>query len=195
MPVRMDQSACFYDKSYGLDHCTPSGCAQDKGLFPFSKARQNVTVDLMKWIDIPPFWLLACMALTYLTGQVGGADTGLDLAVLRITGGALIAAGVVLMVLAVLEMRRFRTTVLPHMTADTLVRTGIFARSRNPIYLGDMLVLAGYILWTGVLWAAPLLAGLFWVLKHRFILPEEQRLAARFGPEFDDYCRQTRRWA
>ncbi len=149
----------------------------------------------MKWIDIPPFWLLACMALTYLTGQVGGADTGLDLAVLRITGGALIAAGVVLMVLAVLEMRRFRTTVLPHMTADTLVRTGIFARSRNPIYLGDMLVLAGYILWTGVLWAAPLLAGLFWVLKHRFILPEEQRLAARFGPEFDDYCRQTRRWA
>lgn len=148
----------------------------------------------MKWIDIPPVWLLVCMAITHLVARMSGDVAGAESLAVQMSGATLIGIGLLLMVLAVFEMRRFKTTVLPHLTADTLVRTGIFARSRNPIYLGDMLVLAGYILWTGAFVAAPVLLVLFWVLEARFIRPEEQRLAAKFGDAFDQYTRETRRW-
>ncbi|WP_375280584.1 methyltransferase family protein [Pseudooctadecabacter sp.] len=148
----------------------------------------------MKWIDIPPVWLLASMAITHLVAQVSGDTAGADKWAVQMLGAGLIGIGLLLMGGAVLEMRRFKTTVLPHMTADTLVRTGVFAYSRNPIYLGDMLVLAGYVFWTGGFAAAPLMLVLFWVLEVRFIRPEEHRLAAKFGEAFDRYTQQTRRW-
>jgi Putative protein-S-isoprenylcysteine methyltransferase len=71
--------------------------------------------------------------------------------VLDLLGGLLVGAGLVLMLLAVAEMRRRKTTVIPHLEADALVTTGVFSRSRNPIYLGDALVLAGLAL----RWDAP----------------------------------------
>ena len=98
------------------------------------------------------------------------------------------------MVLAVVEMTRMRTTVVPHMQASHLVTSGIFAHSRNPIYLGDCLVLAGFCL----IWGAPaaliLVPAFAAVILHRFIGPEEARLHARFGEAFREYCGRTRRW-
>jgi protein-S-isoprenylcysteine O-methyltransferase Ste14 len=64
-------------------------------------------------------------------------------------GVGLVMVGLILMGLAVTEMRMKKTTVLPHLQASHLVRTGIFARTRNPIYLGDVFVLVGCILWWG----------------------------------------------
>jgi len=148
----------------------------------------------MKWIDLPPVWLLACLGLTHGLRGASPAQAVLELAVLRVAGAICMGLGVVLMILAVLEMRRHNTTVIPHLTAARLVRSGIFARSRNPIYLGDMLVLLGFIMWTGTILAVPLLYGLYVILRTRFIIPEESRLAAKFGDDFAEYTRQTGRW-
>lgn len=140
----------------------------------------------LKWIDIPPMWLLAHLAVTF--------SFPFGLPRLTLFGAALVCAGVALMVLALLEMRRHRTTPIPHMEAQALVTKGIFAFSRNPIYLGDVLVLAGVSLYLGSLVGANLILVLIWVLHVRFIAPEEARLKARFGADFDAFARQTRRW-
>jgi protein-S-isoprenylcysteine O-methyltransferase Ste14 len=91
-------------------------------------------------------------------------------------------------------MRRQRTTVVPHREAQALVSTGIFSRTRNPIYLGDLLILAGFILsWDAVL-SLPLLPILLWVLEKRFVIPEEDRLRRKYRAEFARFCEKTRRW-
>src|SRR6056300_1700522 len=78
--------------------------------------------------------------------------------------------------------------------AQALVSMGIFSRTRNPIYLGDLLILAGFILsWDAVL-SLPLLPILFWVLEKRFVIPEEDRLRRKYRAEFARFCEKTRRW-
>ncbi|EAQ05691.1 methyltransferase family protein [Yoonia vestfoldensis] len=148
----------------------------------------------MKWIDIPPVWLLLAVATTWQISVLQPQVLAIGHPMLDLLGGLLVGAGLVLMLLAVAEMRRRKTTVIPHKEADALVTTGVFARSRNPIYLGDALVLAGLAL----RWDAPvalMLVPLFMAtLIQRFILPEENRLRRKFHADFARYCEKTRRW-
>lgn len=148
----------------------------------------------MKWIDIPPVWLVLALVITWWTGVLQPATLRADLPLLDLMGGLLVGGGLVLMVLAVAEMHKRRTTVVPHMEASHLVTTGIFARTRNPIYLGDALVLAGLAL----RWDAPIaliLVPLFiFTITQRFILAEEDRLRRKFRADFASYCQKTRRW-
>jgi protein-S-isoprenylcysteine O-methyltransferase Ste14 len=109
---------------------------------------------------------------------------------------ALVCAGVLVAAAGVLTFRRQKTTVNP-MTPEqssSLVVTGIYRYSRNPMYLGFLLVLAG---WGAYLAnpAALLLLPLFVVYMNRFqIGPEERALSAKFGQPFDDYRQAVRRW-
>ena len=140
----------------------------------------------MKWIDIPPMWLLGCAVLTWL-----GRDM---LALPSWAGTLLVVLGLALMAAAVWEMRAQRTTVIPHMAPNALISSGIFAHTRNPIYLGDALILAGLAL----RWDAPvglLLVPVFMaIIQTRFIHAEEARLAAAFPDAFATYKARVRRW-
>jgi len=152
----------------------------------------------LKMIDIPPVWLIGALAAAWQIGQwrpfglsfgQGGFGAAADLA-----GGLLVGGGIILMLLAVAEMRRQRTTVIPHLEADALVTSGIFKRTRNPIYVGDVLVLSGLILrWDAVL-ALPLIPVFLSILERRFVIPEENRLRRAFGVQFAKYCQSVRRW-
>ena len=149
---------------------------------------------MLKWLDIPPMWLVAALILAW--AQATRLPLGLTFggAWADFVGGLLVGAGLVLAFLAIYEMRRFRTTPMPHLEADRLVTTGIFSRSRNPIYLGDLLILAGLILrWDAVL-SLPLLPLFLWTLERRFVIPEEDRLRRKFRADFARYCTKTRRW-
>ena len=149
---------------------------------------------MWKWFDIPPVWLAGFAALAWWQSAhypvgLGFGGTWADFA-----GGLLVGGGLVLVALAFAEFRRHKTTVIPHQEADRLIQTGIFRRSRNPIYLADVLILAGLILrWDAVL-SLPLVPVLLWVLENRFVIPEEDRLRRKFRAEFARYCQKTRRW-
>ena len=160
----------------------------DKGKAP----RQSGT---MKWIDLPPVWLAFALLLTWGIAEVQPMSLAYGGPVTDLLGGLLVGGGLVLILLAAYEMRRRKTTIIPHMEADHLVTTGIFKRSRNPIYLGDTLILAGLAL----RWDTPialLLVPLFmFTITQRFILPEEDRLRRKFRADFARYCEKTRRWA
>lgn len=149
---------------------------------------------MTKWIDIPPVWLLIFVVISWVQARHAAMGLSFGGAWADFAGGILVGAGLVLMALAFAEFRRHRTTVIPHMEAERLITSGIFKRTRNPIYLGDALILAGLILrWDAVL-ALPLVPVFVWVIEKRFILAEEDRLRRKFRAEFARYCQKTRRW-
>jgi protein-S-isoprenylcysteine O-methyltransferase Ste14 len=98
--------------------------------------------------------------------------------------------------LGVVSFRRAGTTVNPLQPEATsaLVVSGIYRRTRNPMYLGMLLVLLGW----AVLLAHALgfaLAAAFVPLMNRLqIGPEERTLTATFGPAFAAYQSAVRRW-
>jgi protein-S-isoprenylcysteine O-methyltransferase Ste14 len=147
----------------------------------------------MKWIDLPPVWLALFAALGWAQAAwwpLGSFGSWGDWA-----GAALVALGVGLAVAAALEFRRARTTIIPHGTPTAIVTSGVYRISRNPIYLGDALILAGLGLrWDSVL-ALVLVPVFVAVVTARFIRPEEARLRARFGAEFEAWAARVRRWA
>ena len=150
--------------------------------------------DGMKWIDIPPVWLLAAFGLAWLIRACDPWRLSFGWPVVNLLAGLLIGAGLILTVLAIIEMRKSRTTLIPHQEAAHLVISGIFKRSRNPIYLGDALILAGFILYIDAPLALPLVPLFLWLIEQRFVFPEEDRLRRKFRQAFHSYCQTTRRW-
>ena len=148
----------------------------------------------MKWIDLPPVWLASFAMLAYLQSRV--LTMGLSLAhpVTMLLAGLLVGAGIVLTLLSVMEFRRHKTTIIPHQVPNSLIQTGVFKRSRNPIYLADVLILAGLVLWWDAVLSLVLVPILFWILETRFVIPEEDRLRRTFRADFARYAQKTRRW-
>ncbi|WGV99185.1 isoprenylcysteine carboxylmethyltransferase family protein [Vibrio sp. YMD68] len=106
-----------------------------------------------------------------------------------------IASGIVGL-LGIREFRRVKTTVNPVKpeTASLVVNSGIFAYTRNPMYLGLFILLfgVGYWLQNGLSLS---LSVFFIVYMNRFqIQPEEKALERLFGAEYVDYKQSVRRW-
>ena len=109
---------------------------------------------------------------------------------------ALGLAGIIAAGAGVIAFRRARTTVNPTrpQEATALVGSGIYRLSRNPMYAGLLLVLAGWAVYLGSIWpfAGPIA---FVVYMNRFqILPEERALSEKFGDAYAAYRSTVRRW-
>ena len=148
----------------------------------------------MKRLDLPQLWLAAAVLLAFGIGRRDPMGLSFGGPWAMFAAGLLIGAGLILIVLGLIEMRRHRTTVMPHRTADRLVTSGVFRHSRNPIYLGDALILAGFILRFDAPLALPLLPLFVWLIERRFIRSEEARLRRSFGAAWAAYARDTRPW-
>lgn len=109
---------------------------------------------------------------------------------------ALLIAGLLLMVVAVISFVSAKTTVNPlkPSRASSLITTGAFKYSRNPIYLGDLLVLVALAVWLGNVVNVALLAVFVWYLTRFQIIPEERALTSLFGESYVQYCSRVRRW-
>jgi protein-S-isoprenylcysteine O-methyltransferase Ste14 len=144
----------------------------------------------MKFLNLPPVWLIGFMAaawgLARLWAPLGDA--------LVWPGRGLIAVGIVLIVWSGLAFRRARTTIVPHQPPSALVEAGPYGFSRNPIYLADLVILAGWTLGLGAPLGLILLVPFREVLLRLFILPEEAVLERDLGPAYLDYKARVRRW-
>lgn len=112
-----------------------------------------------------------------------------------------LAAGVALSVAAECLMRAAGRTLQRHATtqdcarvADVLVAEGLFGSTRNPIYLGMMLLFLGVAVAAGSLWALTLLPGYFLALHVLVVRPEEAALQERFGERYQHYAARVPRY-
>lgn len=148
-------------------------------------------------LKIPPLVLMTLVAL--LMWLAAGS---VPLVIITFAGQLAVAlilaiAGVQLAISATRTFYDRQTTVNP-LTPDessSLITDGVFKLSRNPIYLGMTLMLAGLAVWLGAL-TSILGVPFFVVYMTRLqIIPEERSLQAQFGEAYSAYCQQTRRWA
>lgn len=112
----------------------------------------------------------------------------------RASGLAPIAAGVLLTMRSAALFNRRDTNINTFRDPDYLVVDGAFRWSRNPMYLGFALLLAGVALAVGAVsaWIAPLT---FVLASERLYIPyEEQRMTERFSADYLAYQQTTRRW-
>lgn len=140
-------------------------------------------------LKIPPVALALLIALAMWGAPAVFPSADLPLAVRAFIGIVCGLAGIV-------SIRRARTTINPTKpdSASTLVTSGIYRHTRNPMYLGVVFALVG---WAAFLANALALVGAFAFAAYmnRFqIAPEERALAAIFGAEYAAYTSRVRRW-
>jgi protein-S-isoprenylcysteine O-methyltransferase Ste14 len=109
-------------------------------------------------------------------------------------GGLIMACAVAIMFFAFREMVRARTTFRTGEKADALVYTGVYKRTRNPIYLSFTFFTLGLGIATVNPWMVVLAPALLLYLQERVVRREEAYLKERFGEEYADYMRKVRRW-
>ena len=108
----------------------------------------------------------------------------------------LMILGLTIFVSAVKSFRIQKTTVNPldPKQASSLVTSGIFKFSRNPMYLGMLIILLS-IAFKFNLIGGMITSVIFYIFITKFqIIPEEAAMNELFGNEFIDYCKKTRRW-
>ncbi len=112
----------------------------------------------------------------------------------HLAGTALIVLGLANDVWCALTLSRHSTTILPHRAVATLVTSGPYRFSRNPIYVSELVMTLG----CGLLLRSPaivlLIPMLFFALTKLAIEPEERHLREKFGEAFERFRARTPRW-
>ena len=111
-----------------------------------------------------------------------------------LAGTILIVVGIRLVVLARREFARYGQPTDPGRSTSKIISTGIFAISRNPLYLGGVLVLAGISLAFNAPWVFILLIPSMVACHYILIAPEERYLTAKFGEQYRMYGATVHRW-
>ncbi len=142
---------------------------------------------------LPPTYFLASLAL------MAALAFALPIASLlawpwRAFGVVPIAAGVWLNLAADRAFKERGTTVKPFEQSSALVTDGAFRLTRNPMYLGMVVILIGVALIFVALTPFLVAAGFAAIMETRFIPVEERMLAETFGDEWTAYRDRTRRW-
>lgn len=104
--------------------------------------------------------------------------------------------GLTIILLGVFTLKKLQTTVNPTKpeTTSSLVKVGIYAITRNPMYLGMMCCLTGWALYLANPITVIFIVGFIYYLNRFQIEPEEKILTNIFKQEFIDYCASVRRW-
>ena len=108
----------------------------------------------------------------------------------------LMMVGFIVLLIAISAFIKRKTTINPLKpeAATSLVTTGIFRLSRNPMYLGLLLLIISLWIKTGAVLGFILVPSFVAYLNYFQILPEEHAMNALFSGEYKVYCQQVRRW-
>lgn len=82
----------------------------------------------------------------------------------------------------------------PYEPTHAIVSTGVYRFTRNPIYVGFLIVVIAAAFGANSWWVLLSIVPLFLLLQFGVVLREEQYLSTKFGAAYDDYRRRVRRW-
>jgi protein-S-isoprenylcysteine O-methyltransferase Ste14 len=147
-------------------------------------------------LKVPPPVIALLIGVAMWFASRGGPSVELALPVRALLFAGIALAGGATAFAGASEFKRARTTVNPFkpQNTSTLVTSGVYRLTRNPMYLGLLLVVFG---WVAFLCSASALAGpvaLVACISRLQIVPEERALSAKFGAEYTDYVARVRRW-
>lgn len=143
----------------------------------------------------PPIILAICALVMFGLANAAPASTFAIPGALAISS-AFALSGLALALTGVIAFNRARTTIHPMNPNHTsaLVTSGVYNMTRNPMYLGMVLVLLGLAVYLGNVFALVGLPLFIATINRLQITPEERILRAKFGAEFDAYTARVRRW-
>jgi protein-S-isoprenylcysteine O-methyltransferase Ste14 len=142
----------------------------------------------------PPLWALLFVGVTFLLSELPGLNT-LPEWPTRPYGLIVVVGSLAFLFAPMIQFWAAKTQLLPNSeTNNALVTNGVYAVTRNPMYLAMTLFALGGALWfeRPVMLLAPVL--MFAVANWVFIPFEEAKMRRQFGDAFDAYCKRVRRW-
>jgi len=141
----------------------------------------------------PPIVTLMFIVIAYFLGRFVSVPFSAP-PFLRYVGLGLTFVGFLLGIGAFYEFRKSRTTLDPHASVKQLVTSGIYRFTRNPIYLGFLLMVIGLPLNSGLYWGI-LMAPLYIMMMTRLVIErEEAYLEKKFKGVYTSYKSSVRRW-
>ena len=146
----------------------------------------------MNPFKMPPFWFLLATLSQF---GIAWASALPAYSLFRVAAGyGLIVVGVALVLGTWVSFRKWQTPICPFTEPTHLITDGLFRYSRNPLYLGEVVMLIGLSALHGN-WATliPVLV-FFVVIQIVFVRPEEKTLLAEYGDSFEDYRKKVRAW-
>lgn len=152
----------------------------------------------MKWLrlKIPPALLfLMCIGLMWSLDRLITLEALLFKPRGWLFGGLTIIGGLIAL-LGVIEFSRKSTTVNPHkpQNTTTFVKSGVYRLTRNPMYLGMVLILLAGTVKLGNVVTFMIVPFFIWYMNVFQIHPEEEMMEQKFGEEFISYKKEVRRW-
>ncbi|MEM1152903.1 MAG: isoprenylcysteine carboxylmethyltransferase family protein [Pseudomonadota bacterium] len=148
---------------------------------------------MAKRIIYPPIWLVLGVVAVFTCNELYPVVRFTSL-LFQVVGGIIIVIGLYLLVAANGLFVRAGTEIVPFRQVSTLVTTGVYRISRNPMYLGMTAVLLGCAITVGVVSALLVPVIFVIVIEFRYVRQEENLLRQLFPEEFSSYCEQVRRW-
>jgi protein-S-isoprenylcysteine O-methyltransferase Ste14 len=135
--------------------------------------------------------------LGFLAGWLLDRWFGLSLpnnGIIDFVGGLTLGFAIALAIVAVSELYTSRTTMLPYRPTTSIVETGPFKHTRNPIYIADTLAYIGLSIMLGTIGPLLLLPIVLFIVDRGVIAREETYLSRKFGEEYDAYRARVKRW-
>ena len=144
-------------------------------------------------IAFPPLLFGATLLIGLLIGYVFPMPLLPRITALTI-GGGLLLVGVSTLLLSFRAMIKHKTTINPNGVTTTIVKSGIYRYTRNPMYLSLTLIYFGVSVAANAWWGLLLLIPLLIVVQKGIIEREEAYLTGKFGNDYLSYKAQVRRW-
>ena len=142
---------------------------------------------------VPPIYFLAGLILMILLHSFAPTGRWLNYP-WRYIGILFIVAGVFLSIGSAMLFRKLGTNPMPGIRANLIVSKGPFRHTRNPMYLGLIVILTGTSILLGTISPLIVIPIVFFILHTQFVLQEEKWMEEWFGEPYLEYKSKTPRW-
>lgn len=147
-------------------------------------------------LKIPPVALVLLFALAMWLVARMSPGSGIEIPGREWVALVILIAGFALIIVGASAFISAKTTINPMSpeSATSIVSSGIYKLSRNPMYVGLFIMLMAWVIFLGNILTALLLPPFILCMNRSQIIPEENALLTKFGDEYARYMKSVRRW-
>lgn len=147
-------------------------------------------------LKIPPVIVLALIGISMWLAAERAPEWALTIPGHVVIAVVIGLAGTLLILAGAIVFRAAKTTVNPMRPNSTssIVTKGVYAISRNPMYVGFLLILLSWAVFLSNILSFAVLPTFVWYMNRFQIIPEERALLAKFDEEYSAYAKSVRRW-